>query len=220
MDNPKWYQKNPFIILLLVLFFPVGLYLMWKHSDWSPKTKWIVTGVLLVFVFIVGISDDTEQSAVDNSTNSTQTQEEQSNYQWQTDQGTLLRKAEEVVVDQIGEKNNMGEDTVISIQTERDGLWINYHARENFTSNMTRGGIKSDMVDVFSNLDDEILDEFYNVTIVAELPLVDPEGHESVGNVMTVSLTTEKIEEINWDNFLRENLEVVASVYNVHPAIQ
>lgn len=78
MDNLKWYQKNPVIMLLLVLFFPVGLYLMWKYSSWSPKTKWIVTGVLLIFVFIVGISDDVEQPAVDNSNDSTQTQEEQS----------------------------------------------------------------------------------------------------------------------------------------------
>jgi hypothetical protein len=219
MDNPKWYQKNPFIILFLVVFFPVGLYLMWKYSDWSPKTKWIVTGVLLFFVFIIGITDDASNDSSQSHT-SENDQQSVSSYNWQTEQGTLLRRVEEVVVDQIGEKNNMGENTIISIQTERDGLWINYHASENFTSNMTRGGIKSDMVDVFSNLNNDILDEFYNVTIVAELPLVDPEGNKSVENVMTVSLTTEKIGEINWDNFLRENLEVVASVYNVHPAIQ
>ena len=179
--------------------------------------------ILVVALLVVGFAFETPSAETDSYSErqvAESTQENTTSYQWLTEEGTLLREVEEVVVDQIGEQNNMDEDTVISIRTESDELWINYHASENFTSNMTRGGIKSDMVDVFSNLENDILDEFYDITIVAQRPFVSPEGHESMVNVMIVTLTTEKINEINWSNFLRDNLEVVSSSYYVHPAIR
>lgn len=50
--SKKWYQKAPGIIALLIFFFPAGLFLMWKFTNWSPKTKWIITGIFLVLIFI------------------------------------------------------------------------------------------------------------------------------------------------------------------------
>ena len=35
----KWYERDGGIILILVLFFPIGLYLVWNKSDWSKKYK-------------------------------------------------------------------------------------------------------------------------------------------------------------------------------------
>jgi hypothetical protein len=46
----KWHQKPTSIIILLVLFFPVGLYYMWKNNLWSKKTRWIVTGICSLIV--------------------------------------------------------------------------------------------------------------------------------------------------------------------------
>jgi len=48
----KWYQKTGGIIALLVLFFPVGLYLMWKHASWNKTVKWGVTGVFAFLVLV------------------------------------------------------------------------------------------------------------------------------------------------------------------------
>lgn len=39
----KIYQKNWFIILMLIVFFPVGLFLMWKHSNWNIVIKIIIS---------------------------------------------------------------------------------------------------------------------------------------------------------------------------------
>lgn len=44
----KWYQKPTGVIILLIVFFPVGLYLMWKNDMWTKKTRWIVTTVIAV----------------------------------------------------------------------------------------------------------------------------------------------------------------------------
>ena len=48
----KWYEiDSPIIIVgLLILFFPLGLWLMWKYSKWSRPLKWAATGVVVVYV--------------------------------------------------------------------------------------------------------------------------------------------------------------------------
>ncbi len=40
----KWYQTSWATILFLFLFFPVGLFLMWKYTTWNKVAKWIITG--------------------------------------------------------------------------------------------------------------------------------------------------------------------------------
>lgn len=57
-QKPGWYENKAAVILWLVLFFPVGLYGIWKSSQFSDKTKWIVTGCLGVLIVIAGLSDD------------------------------------------------------------------------------------------------------------------------------------------------------------------
>ena len=49
MDK-KWYQKDWGIILLCVLFFPVGLYLVWKKSEWSKRNKIIATVCVILLI--------------------------------------------------------------------------------------------------------------------------------------------------------------------------
>lgn len=41
----KWYHKTGGIILWIILFYPVGLYLMWRYSSWSKKWKLGITGI-------------------------------------------------------------------------------------------------------------------------------------------------------------------------------
>lgn len=45
-----WYEYKELVVLLLILFFPIGLYGIWKNSQFSKKTKWIVTGLFGFFV--------------------------------------------------------------------------------------------------------------------------------------------------------------------------
>ena len=46
----KFYEKDWFVILMLILCFPVGLFLMWKYSKWPSVAKIIVTIVIAVIV--------------------------------------------------------------------------------------------------------------------------------------------------------------------------
>jgi|GEM_PF-1318906 len=49
-EKEKWYKKPFGIIALLILFFPVGLFLMWKYTDWHKNIKWGITGFFALIV--------------------------------------------------------------------------------------------------------------------------------------------------------------------------
>lgn len=68
----KWYQKSFGIIALLILFFPAGLFLMWKYAKWNKKTKWIITGIFS-FILFSGIFDsDKTTSKIESQSQSKQ----------------------------------------------------------------------------------------------------------------------------------------------------
>jgi hypothetical protein len=66
----KWYQKTVSIIALLILFFPVGLFLMWKYATWSKTVKWVVTAIVGFFVLVNATSGSNTSSTTSNSQNS------------------------------------------------------------------------------------------------------------------------------------------------------
>lgn len=61
MEKKKWYQGTPGAILFLIVFFPVGLFLMWKHTSWSKMAKGIVSGFFAVLAVIVLIQGPSEE---------------------------------------------------------------------------------------------------------------------------------------------------------------
>ncbi|OIP22389.1 hypothetical protein COX95_01855 [bacterium CG_4_10_14_0_2_um_filter_33_32] len=42
-QSKKWYRQNRFIILALFIFSPLGVFLMWRYSDWPIARKWLYT---------------------------------------------------------------------------------------------------------------------------------------------------------------------------------
>jgi hypothetical protein len=59
MSAKKWYDKKAAVIILLILFFPVGLYALWKGNSFGKNVKIVLTCVVgvLVLISIAGNSD-------------------------------------------------------------------------------------------------------------------------------------------------------------------
>ena len=54
-----WYTKTGWIIALLILFFPVGLFLAWKYSNWKTSGKVAATiFVAIMVVYALGSGGD------------------------------------------------------------------------------------------------------------------------------------------------------------------
>ena len=56
----KVYEKTWFIILMLVIFFPVGLFLMWKYSGWNKVVKIVIT-VIFALGLIMTVFGSSEE---------------------------------------------------------------------------------------------------------------------------------------------------------------
>jgi len=55
----KWYQKDVWIIVLLVIFFPVGIFLMWRYSGWNTWIKVTVsTAWALIILLTPALGED------------------------------------------------------------------------------------------------------------------------------------------------------------------
>ncbi len=52
VDEKKWYQKREWIYMLVLLFWPVGLYLLWTNKEIERQSKLIVTGIFLILLVI------------------------------------------------------------------------------------------------------------------------------------------------------------------------
>jgi hypothetical protein len=63
----KWYQKPTAVVLLLIFFFPVGLYLMWKHEVWSKTARWIISAVFALAVISNAGKDDSTTSNISSN---------------------------------------------------------------------------------------------------------------------------------------------------------
>ncbi len=64
----KWYQKTWVIGLLLIIFAPVGIYLMFKHTNWQKNVK-IIIAIFASLFFISMMFEDSEAPIIDLTAN-------------------------------------------------------------------------------------------------------------------------------------------------------
>lgn len=96
------YTKNWFVILMLIIFFPVGLWLMWAYKkNWNMIVKLLITA-FFAYCFIVSIASDSKPN---NSID--------------TDMSSQSSCADNIVTDnQLNE--DLSKTTTLAAITERD----------------------------------------------------------------------------------------------------
>lgn len=60
-------NKNALTIILLIVFFPVGLYLMWAKTNWNKTVKIVIT-VLIAILALVGLFSPSDGNNADDNT--------------------------------------------------------------------------------------------------------------------------------------------------------
>jgi hypothetical protein len=61
-----WYKSSWFAIIMLILFFPVGLFLMWKFTGWHVAVKILVTIATIVIVIVANMQPKPLEIEVDS----------------------------------------------------------------------------------------------------------------------------------------------------------
>ena len=67
----KFYQKNWFIWLCLIVFAPLGIILLWTQKKYKPFTRVILSVVFLIFFIIILPTGESNEPASNNIANNT-----------------------------------------------------------------------------------------------------------------------------------------------------
>lgn len=63
MENKRFYQKTWFIWLTLLCLFPLGIFLLYKYSTYSKKTKAILACLSIMFCIFANVNSYQQQQA-------------------------------------------------------------------------------------------------------------------------------------------------------------
>lgn len=66
-NSNSWYEKTWLVVLLCIIFFPVGLYALWKNSSISKGWKIGIT-LIIVLIVIINLGSDDKTSAISPET--------------------------------------------------------------------------------------------------------------------------------------------------------
>lgn len=61
-EDKKWYQRDIGVLILTIIFFPVGVYLMWKNHNFDKKWRVIISFAVLIFYFFILSNEESQTS--------------------------------------------------------------------------------------------------------------------------------------------------------------
>lgn len=199
-------------------------------------TKWWFWVVAVFVVIIIGSMDGGEkkETSPEQQLPEEQTQlrgDSQSQQQEQkefAEEPSITAKTPKEIIEEkfiqiLGEKANMREKRIkqINIYTydyinDYQNVDIEYMADENFTSEMIKQGMWIDAMEVLEELPSVLSTQVMKLTLNPHLTLIDQYGGESIEKVMTIRITREIWEKINWNNFAMDNIPKIAETYWEH----
>lgn len=105
-QNPNtWYEKKWLVVLLCVIFFPIGLYALWKNSSIANGWKIAVT-VVIALIVIANLSGDKETSIATKAT--AETKQESDDTSTEIGIGQVLKTDYfEITANKIGIQNKI-----------------------------------------------------------------------------------------------------------------
>lgn len=211
MDNEtqvsklKWYDNKTTVIVLLFLFFPVGLFALWKSGSFSKVAKWGLTA-LFAFLVILGAITEEPESTATKSTSKPQTPEQLIEH--------AVIKAMGKTVNWDGKPNTfMKARFTKQIAGEDEGGYlvdIEYRANDNITVGFIRKGILSDAQKLIEKLSKTPeLSEVKIYMLKPHMNLVDKYGNEKSVQVGKIVLRKAVADKINFKNMYPEAFEMI-----------
>ena len=196
--------SNVLVIVLLIIFFPVGLYLMWARTSWSKGAKIAVT-VAVALIFIAGLPgspSDASDSDITTDAPSTNAPE--------TD--AVTTSAEDAAKAQIESAISAG-----SFGKKADVTYV-FDSLDNYAIisidyleiTTVQGAVISMLDSIAKMLEPLSAVDGLKVRVAAFFPTVDVYGKTGKDKVILFEFTPETLKKIEWKNFDCLNLAIVA----------
>lgn len=104
-----FYTKNWFIWVCLILFCPLGIFLMYRYTDYKKQTKLIISAAVIIFT-IIALTSGGDKASSDSASNSSGSTGTSSSVSTQTND----EKAQKLYNEAMTAFNNESYDTAIN----------------------------------------------------------------------------------------------------------
>lgn len=234
-EKRPFYKSSWFVILSLIMFFPLGLFLMWKFKKFNVAIRIVITTILSIGLIGSMFGEPYEEESIVKNDNekikevvqSTKQNEENGKVKEVAKNETDEERITKIIHKTIGKKplgfdeerivditinENLGtddpDDKIVLLKLMADDGW-------------TKNSMKSQLLMNYAKVAEKIFDD-ENVSELAvfwEFPLVDVYGNSENGVIVKIMLTKETADSINWSNFNSDNLPIIADDYFEHPTM-
>lgn len=235
MENKKFYQETWFIILSIIIFFPVGLFLMWKYTSWNKAVKWIITGLIafsvIINIFAFGEVLEEEQQKEEERKIAQEQREKQREEDKQAREEEKKKKEEEKKAKEdekkakeekeAKEKEERKKAEEIKVYKNDEGVTVFEQMKTStLTENTLTSTFSYDMANEFKKHQNEIEN---GALFRLAIPLVDQYGNETKQWVLAVYYeqeTVEKINPTNWPTYDNDGLYTTGDGVITHPVLK
>lgn len=220
-------------IIMLILFYPVGLILLWLNKGFKKRTKIIFT---LVSVFIIiSISTMTEitpqiepaveqtETAVEQTEISKEEPKEEPKEEVKAPELTETEKQEQ---DKNYEKatftaNFKALDNVEFELNEGANINVIFDLSDNLTTKMTVTGYYLELKNTCKELkNNSNLDKYETVTFSAFTEFVNSYGETNRGKAISATIKVSDIKRIQYDNITTDQFRNIVDTTFTHPALR
>lgn len=212
----KWYQNNWATWLFLILFFPVGLFFLWKFSSYSTKTKSIISIIFVALVLGSAFGSDKQ----DNNNKQSVTVKKEA----PMPVGEEAEKAEIVNIIKNSTKNADFRDATITkiYNADRYNLVVFLNGHDNLTTNMVYSGYKFAVRDILKGLyTSRMGNKINDVKISIYTKMINQQtGAKSEDVIYMLAMTRERANQMHWENIEQIDIENAATERFMHPALQ
>lgn len=212
--NKQFYETNLFVVLALILFFPLGLYLMFKRKSFNKPVRIAIASVFA----IITVASVLNQPATQNTTENNKAQETATESNIATDNNTQEKIEEETKPLTITEiVNKVGKDSVLEVNTGED-LVVKMKFPSTFSNSMSITSAFLKAKDIIQpSLDAGYEFNTYQFWFTADL--ADVYGNTENYKVLSFEYDRSTIEKINFNGITNDNFEKLATNVYKHPAI-
>lgn len=215
------FEATWFTVLMLIFFFPVGLFLMFKYKKFNKVSRGVITGVctLIVLVATFGSSNsEPNNNLVDSNVTTTEIVttdlEEEETIQTEKTTKELIEDAIPTTI------KNLEKINYVEMVGESQPVVFILKMNDNLSKNFMLKGAYLNAKDIIQSVYAIAGDKITSYQFLFNFPLVDAYGNEEDGKVLSFDISKETVEKINWDNITTDNLISLSENVFMHPDLK
>lgn len=116
----------------------------------------------------------------------------------------------------LGDVNRDDVNRIHEINLDNPRLVVDFAINDNLGAEMVKRGARIDVTDVLEIISQSGL-EYDDVFVAGTFSMVDTLGNVSEDRVIRAVYTREILEQVNWENFLTDNIWEIAESATIHP---